>query len=41
MGELYLPRFLFGVFLSEQMIAAIAALGERDLAEIVTSALRP
>lgn len=35
-GELYLPRFLFGVFLSEQMIAAIAALGERDLAEIVT-----
>lgn len=36
MGELYLPRFLFGVFLSEQMIAAIAALGERDLAEIVT-----
>ena|GEM_PF-889488 len=35
-GELYLPRFLFGVFISEQVDAAIAALGERNLAEIVT-----
>jgi len=35
-GELYVPRFLFGDFISEQVDAAIAALGERDLAEIVT-----
>lgn len=35
-GELYLPRFLFGAFISQQVNAAIVALGERDLAEIVT-----
>ncbi|WP_191495790.1 FAD/NAD(P)-binding protein [Mycobacterium simulans] len=35
-GELYLPRFLFGAFISEQVNAAILALGMRDLAEIVT-----
>ncbi|BBX74732.1 FAD/NAD(P)-binding protein [Mycobacterium shinjukuense] len=35
-GELYLPRFLFGAFLSEQVDAAVATLRERDLADIVT-----
>lgn len=34
-SELYLPRFLFGAFVSEQVDAAIAKLRERDLAEIV------
>ena len=35
-GGLYLPRYVFGVFIAEQVDAAIAELGERDLAEIVT-----
>ncbi len=35
-GELYLPRFLFGVFISEQVTQAIAELAGRGLAEIVT-----
>ncbi|QUR69705.1 hypothetical protein F6B93_09645 [Mycobacterium spongiae] len=35
-GELYLPRFLFGDFISEQVDAGIAQLAERELAEIVT-----
>nr|VTO95158.1 hypothetical protein BIN_B_00636 [Mycobacterium riyadhense] len=35
-GELYLPRFAFGAFISEQVNAAIVTLGVRDLAEIVT-----
>lgn len=35
-GGLYLPRYLFGIFIAEQVDAAIATLGERDLAEIVT-----
>lgn len=35
-GGLYLPRYLFGVFIAEQVDAAITELGERDLAEIVT-----
>jgi uncharacterized NAD(P)/FAD-binding protein YdhS len=35
-GGLYLPRYVFGVFIAEQLHAAIADLGARDLAEIVT-----
>nr|WP_156687025.1 FAD/NAD(P)-binding protein [Mycobacterium sp. Marseille-P9652] len=35
-GGLYLPRYLFGVFIAEQVNAAIAELRERDLAEVVT-----
>lgn len=35
-GGLYLPRYVFGIFIAEQINAAIAELRERDLAEIVT-----
>lgn len=35
-GELYLPRYVFGLFITEQIDAARSALKERDLAEIVT-----
>ncbi|GAB3015042.1 hypothetical protein MBOU_22790 [Mycobacterium bourgelatii] len=35
-GELYLPRYLFGLFIAEQVDAAIAALRKRDLADLIT-----
>ncbi|CAM3034870.1 hypothetical protein BST27_18360 [Mycobacterium intermedium] len=35
-GELYLPRHLFGLFIAEQVEAAIAALRKRNLADVVT-----
>lgn len=35
-GGVYLPRFLFGRFISEQIAATIADLGGRGLAEITT-----
>jgi uncharacterized NAD(P)/FAD-binding protein YdhS len=35
-GELYLPRNIFGMFIAEQVDAAIAALGAAGLAEVVT-----
>lgn len=34
-GELYLPRFLFGVFLTEQVNASIAELARRGVADVV------
>lgn len=35
-GEIYLPRYLFGTFIAEQVTTAIAELSERELAEVVT-----
>ncbi|ORA12802.1 hypothetical protein BST16_16150 [Mycobacterium asiaticum DSM 44297] len=34
-GELYLPRNVFGTFIGEQVTAAVAALGELNVAEVV------
>lgn len=35
-GGLYLPRFLFGMFIAEQVVDAMADLADRGLAEIAT-----
>lgn len=34
-GELYLPRNVFGIFIAEQVAAAVAALDELNVAEVV------